>query len=100
MKNLTAENKQQCAAEAGRVAPRINRSRCEAKADCLRVCPYEVFEIQPVSPEDRQGLGVLAKLKLFMHGNKQAFAVYAEGCHACGLCVQACPENAITLVKV
>jgi NAD-dependent dihydropyrimidine dehydrogenase PreA subunit len=33
------------------------------------------------------------------HGGRQAFAERAEQCSACGLCVQACPEQAITLVR-
>jgi len=38
-----------CAPDAGRVVPRIDRNRCEAKADCVRVCPYDVFEIRALS---------------------------------------------------
>jgi NAD-dependent dihydropyrimidine dehydrogenase PreA subunit len=43
---------------------------------------------------------LLGRLKALAHGGKQAFAVSAEACHACGLCVKACPENAIRLVRV
>lgn len=83
--------------EPGRVAPVIDRARCEAKGDCVRVCPYGVFAIRPVGEGERAGLGALARLKLWVHGGKQAFVVAAEACHACGLCVAACPERAITL---
>jgi ferredoxin len=34
-----------------------------------------------------------------LHGWKQAFAVNADACRACGLCVEACPEKAIRLMK-
>jgi len=32
-------------------------------------------------------------------GKWQAFTVRAEACHACNLCVVACPEDAIRLVR-
>lgn len=79
------------------VAPRVDRNRCEGKQDCVRVCPYDVFEIRTLSGEDRASLSLLGRLKAWAHGNKQAFAVRPEACHACQLCVEACPENALAL---
>jgi NAD-dependent dihydropyrimidine dehydrogenase PreA subunit len=32
-------------------------------------------------------------------GKWQAFTVKSEACHACNLCVVACPEDAIRLVR-
>jgi len=89
-----------CSETAGRFAPRIDRNRCEAKADCVRVCPYQVFEIRPLAAQDKRGLSIVGRIKAFAHGGKQAFAVNADACHACGLCVKACPENAIRLLPV
>lgn len=89
-----------CAPEAGRVAPLIDRSRCEAKADCIQVCPYHVFELRRLTDGERAELSWLSRAKLFVHGGKQAFAVRAADCHACGLCVKACPEKAIRLEAV
>jgi 4Fe-4S ferredoxin len=89
-----------CADQPGRFAPRIDRNRCEAKADCVRVCPYHVFEIRRLSAEEKRGLSWIGRLKSFAHGGQQAFAVRADDCHACGLCVKACPESAIRLVPV
>lgn len=86
-----------CPGEPGKVAPVVDRNRCEAKGDCVRVCPYDVFEIGPLSPADRSGLSLLGKVKAWAHGNKQAFVVRPEACHACQLCVEACPENALAL---
>jgi NAD-dependent dihydropyrimidine dehydrogenase PreA subunit len=89
-----------CAPEGGRVAPKIDRSRCEAKSDCVRVCPYDVFEVRRLTADEWGDLGLLSRVKVFVHGGKQAFAVRAAECHACGLCVKACPERAITLESV
>lgn len=83
--------------EAGVLVPVIDRNRCEGKADCVRVCPYEVFEIGTLDAEQRRALSVPGRIKSFFHRYRQAFAVQAEACHACGLCVKACPEKAITL---
>jgi len=87
-----------CAPEVGRLRPVIDRNRCEAKDACVRVCPYDVFEVRALSKAEKAPLGWLARAKLLVHGGKQAFAVRADACHACGLCVQACPEHAIRLV--
>lgn len=86
--------------EPGRVAPVIDRNRCEGKADCVRVCPYDVFEMGTLDGQQRRGLSFIGKLKAFGHGYRQAFVVRADSCHACGLCVAACPEHAVTLASV
>jgi len=88
-----------CKPDAGIFAPVIDRGRCEGKADCVVICPYDVFELDILPPEDRTGLNTLAKIKGFVHSWKQAFAVNAEACRACGLCVSACPERAIKLAR-
>jgi 4Fe-4S ferredoxin len=77
--------------------PVIDRDRCEAKADCVRVCPYDVFELRSLAADDKAGMSLRGRLKAFFHGNRQAFVARPEACHACGLCVAACPEQAIEL---
>lgn len=89
---------EQCKAQ-GLLAPVIDRNRCEGKADCERVCPYDVFDIGVLPKEERGSLSFTGRIKAFAHGYKQAFAVRATDCHACGKCVEACPEKAIKLAR-
>jgi len=94
---LSSEISSECKGEPGRVAPVVDRNRCEAKDDCVQICPYDVFEIHPLSKADRSALSLKGKLKAWAHGNKQAFVVRPEDCHACQLWIDACPENVLVL---
>jgi 4Fe-4S ferredoxin len=89
--------KVECKQEPGVFAPVINRNRCEGKEDCVQVCPYHVFEMRKLSAEEKSALPFASRVKALMHRNWQAFAVRADDCRACGLCVAACPEHAIKL---
>jgi NAD-dependent dihydropyrimidine dehydrogenase PreA subunit len=86
-----------CQDAPGKVAPVVDRQRCEGKAECVRVCPYGVFEIRKLAPEDRASLPALGKVKAWMHGWRQAHVVDPANCHACRRCVDACPEDALQL---
>ena len=88
-----------CRPTAGDLAPVIDLGRCEGKADCLQVCPFDVFEVRVATSAERKSLGLLEPIKSLSHGHKKAFTVRADQCHACGLCVEACPETAIRLLK-
>lgn len=89
-----------CGNAAGTIRPVIDAGRCEAKAACVVACPYDVFEIRVLTTQERSALPLLGRLKAWAHGNRRAFAVRAQACHACGLCVKACPEQAIALQPV
>lgn len=89
----------ECKQEAGVYRPVIDRNRCEGKADCVRVCPVSVFEVATLPKDQRSGLSVLGNLKGFVHKWQQALLINPDACEACGLCVTACPENAITLAR-
>ncbi len=90
----------ECRAEPGQFAPVVDRARCEGKADCVEVCPYNVFEVRRMDDADFAELGVLAKLKSVAHKRKTAYTPLASACQACGKCVAACPEKALKLARV
>ncbi|WP_437925245.1 ferredoxin family protein [Sorangium sp. So ce291] len=89
---------EKCRAEPGAFRPVVDRNRCEAKGDCVEVCPYQVFEITRIASADFDALSLRGKLKSLVHGRKTAMTPNAAQCQACGLCVVACPEEAIQLV--
>ena len=78
--------------------PLIDRNRCEGKAACVEVCPYDVFDIAVLSTAERRELSLIGRIRALVHGGVQAVLVNPDQCHACGLCVKACPEDALTLV--
>jgi NAD-dependent dihydropyrimidine dehydrogenase PreA subunit len=86
-----------CPAEPGTYEPIVDRKRCEGKSDCARVCPYDVFEVRRIEDAEFRALPLLARLKSRAHGRLTAYAVRADACSACGRCVRACPEKAISL---
>jgi len=77
--------------------PVIDYGRCEGKAVCVEVCPYKVFELRQLSSAEVGPLSLVGRLRRALHGGRQAVAVRAADCHACGLCVAECPEEAIRL---
>ncbi len=89
-----------CRYPAGAFAPAVDTLRCEGKERCADVCPYGVFEIRKLTGPERAALPFLTRLRVAAHGGKQSFATLAAECRACGRCVTACPEKAVTLVKV
>jgi len=91
---------EQCRAQPGQYTPRVDHGKCEGKRDCVEVCPYGVFEVRRIDDADFAGLSLFGKLKSLAHRRQTSYALGAAQCHACGLCVVACPEQAITLVPV
>jgi 4Fe-4S ferredoxin len=94
---MTTENG--CKHAAGEFIPLIDRSRCEGKAQCVRVCPVGVYVVGTLPPGQRTGLGLRGTLKGMAHRWQQALLVNPGACEGCGLCVTACPEKAITLAR-
>ena len=69
----------------------VDPRRCEAKLECIRVCPERVFAMRKPEP----GQPWYIALKVRIHGGKQAAVVNEAACSACMKCVEACPEQAI-----
>lgn len=90
---------EKCQAEPGAYVPIVNRRKCEGKGPCVAVCPVNVFEVGPIDEAEYQSMPIWIRLKLKIHGKKTAHVVSPDACLACGLCVVACPENAIVLEK-
>lgn len=89
-----------CLAAPGRYFPVIDRNRCEGKGACVRVCPQGVFEVRTIDGEDHDMLSFVGRIRSALHGRKSAYTPNASQCKACGLCVIACPEKAITLATL
>jgi ferredoxin len=60
---------------------------------------HGVFEVRRITGEDYRALSLLGRLKSRAHSRRTAYTPRAGACQACGLCVVACPEHAITLVR-
>jgi NAD-dependent dihydropyrimidine dehydrogenase PreA subunit len=91
---------EKCLAPAGHWVPVIDRTKCEGKKECVDVCPYSVFELGTLTVDEYESMFLMGKLKAIRHGRKTARTPLAGACRACGLCVVACPEDAITLSAV
>lgn len=75
----------------------IDRLRCEGKGPCVPACPLGVLKIRSLSQPEKRQLPFLARLRVAVHGNRQAWVVKPNACDGCGRCVVACPEQAIKL---
>jgi 4Fe-4S ferredoxin len=96
MKRTTVES---CKQPPGVIVPLVSLKRCEGKGDCERVCPEGVFRVQRIEQDDYSALNAFHRLKLRIHGMQVAYTPNADSCRSCGLCVSACPEQAITLMR-
>src|SRR5689334_20626743 len=76
---------ERCAAEAATWLPIVDHGRCEAKGDCVVVCPHDVFEVSRITPSDFRGLGPIGRLRVVAHGRRTAYTPRADDCAACGL---------------
>jgi NAD-dependent dihydropyrimidine dehydrogenase PreA subunit len=89
----------ECKADAGSWIPTVDRQRCEGKGDCIEVCPYGVFELGTIADDEYRAMPFGVRMKLWVHGKKTIYMPKLDACRACGLCVVACPEKALTIEK-
>ncbi|HET9620594.1 MAG TPA: ferredoxin family protein, partial [Kofleriaceae bacterium] len=87
-------------AEPGAYRITVDRNKCEGKRDCVEVCPYGVLEVRRIDDADFARLSWIGKLKSRAHGRQTAYTPRLDQCQACGLCVVACPEHALTLERI
>jgi 4Fe-4S ferredoxin len=95
----TREPDLRCKQDHGTFEPVVDRGKCEGKRKCAEVCPFDVFEVRTIEEADYAALGLFQKLKSRAHGKLTAYTPRADECRGCGLCVAACPEKAIKLVR-
>jgi len=88
-----------CTHAPGTFRPFVDRNRCEGNAECVAVCPKSVFALGTLSRGERSALSLRGKIKGFVHGWKQAMTPNAAACEGCGRCIEACPEQAISLTR-
>ena len=85
-----------CSFDAIRMAkhglPVVNLERCTACGDCVRVCPRDLFSIQPVSHRLWVACKSLAK-------GEEAEAECAVACTGCGLCALDAKAGVIEMVN-
>jgi NAD-dependent dihydropyrimidine dehydrogenase PreA subunit len=87
-----------CSAPPGTWSHVVDLRRCEGERACVDVCPNDVFEVRRIDDADFASLGFVGRLRSRAHGRLAAYTPNDDSCRACGLCVVACPEDAISLV--
>jgi heterodisulfide reductase subunit A-like polyferredoxin len=70
--------------EVGGVVAQVDQEKCVGCLTCVRICPYDVPQIQA----DFTGVG----------GIVGAAYIEPAQCHGCGICVSECPAKAIQLL--
>jgi heterodisulfide reductase subunit A len=71
--------------EVGGVVAQVDAEKCVACLTCVRICPYDVPQIQA----EFNGVG----------GIVGAAYIEPAQCHGCGICVAECPAKAIQLLR-
>ena len=94
---MSTSESPECPGPRGAWTPVINHRKCEAKRACVEACPYDVLGVQRISRADWEEIGTIGRLRSRANGRRTAYAVTPDACRGCGLCVEVCPEDAITM---
>ena len=79
--------------------PEIDLNKCESDGICVKSCLFKVFEMNLISDRQFSKLSLIGKIKTLFHGRNKAIVIYPYQCTGCGVCIIACPEKAIKLIK-
>ena len=64
-----------CDEVSGKLMPIVNFNSCAAKRDCVEVCPFDVFEMRPITKEDKAQLSLKGKIKTFFLATKPTLII-------------------------
>ncbi|WMT51188.1 MAG: 4Fe-4S ferredoxin [Ferroplasma sp.] len=65
--------------------PVVDQSKCEAKGQCVAVCPENVFELRPRTSEEINGLTFMGKFKARIHNNIVGSPLHIDLCKSAGI---------------
>lgn len=81
--------------------PVINYEKCTGRGICVEVCPEDIFEIRNLDQilfcEETKAAGICPEPK-YATKDKRSYPVNVDNCTECKICLEKCPEQAITLV--
>ena len=85
-----------------KLIPHIDYDRCTGKGVCVEECPEDIFEIRNLSQieycEDTKTSGICPEPE-YAAKDRRSYPVNIDDCTACEICVEKCPEKAITLIE-
>ena len=86
----------------GEKIPVIDYNKCTGQGICVEVCPEDIFEIRNLGQiqlcEETKTVGFCPEPK-YTTKDRRSYPVNIDNCTECGICVDKCPEMAITLVE-
>lgn len=98
-------NKSQAAEEASRCLLcqnniDISPDKCILCGLCVEACPYDVLYMIPAQDLEGNKAGVIPELPRTEEVEFSGMLLDEKRCIRCGLCVDACPTEAITFIKI
>jgi len=67
---------------------------------CVEACPYDVLYMIPAQDLDGEETGVVPDLNRNQQAEYSGMLLDEKRCIRCGLCVDACPTDAISFIKI